>query len=228
MPGAQAGEDKLKFALLTLPRESDKVSAYTSDFSPSLRHPFYGWLGLRPALAQHTAAEHAALRRWAANRLSLVELGVAEGVSALALREVMAENATLYLIDPFHLSRIPALNFMKRVARKAVGSCHRGSVVWIQKFSHDAVCDWDATIDLLFIDGDHSEAGVERDWNSWSRFVKVGGVAIFHDARIFEGGWVRADYGPLKLVDRFFRNGKAPDWRIAEEVHSLLVVERLR
>lgn len=193
-----------------------------------MRHPFYGWLGLRPALAQHTAEEHDALQRWATNRLSLVEVGVAEGVSALALREVMAEDGALYLIDPFHLSRIPALNFMKRVARRAVGSCQRGNVFWIQKFSNEAVRSWSAHIDFLFIDGDHSESGVERDWNDWSRFVSVGGVVIFHDARVFEGGWVHQQYGPLKLVDRLFRNGRAPEWRIAEEVHSLLVVERLR
>lgn len=218
----------MKYALLTLPRVSDQVSSYTDNFSPRLQHPFYGWLGLRPALAQHTLAEHDALKRWATNRGSLVELGVAEGVSALALREVMAENATLYLIDPFHLSRIPALNFMKRVAHRAVNMSRRGNVVWLDKFSHDAVRGWNTPIDLLFIDGDHSESGVERDWNDWSPFVNIGGVAIFHDARVFEGGWVRPEYGPLKLVNRLFRDGETTGWQIAEEVHSLLVVKRLK
>ena len=228
MPCHEGEDGKLNFALLTLPRESDQVSAYTRNFSPRLRHPFYGWLGWRPALAQHTAAEHAALQRWARGRSAIVELGVAEGVSALAMREVMAADANLYLVDPFHLSRIPALNFTKRVARRAVNSCGSGKAFWIQKFSHEAVVGWNTPIDLLFIDGDHSESGVERDWDDWSPFVKKGGVAIFHDARSFEGGWVRADYGPLKLVDRLFRKGGSADWRIAEEVHSLIVVERAR
>ena len=62
----------------------------------------YAWLGLRPFLAQHTAAEHAALQRWALGRTTLAEIGVAEGVSALALREAMSPDGTLYLIDPFH------------------------------------------------------------------------------------------------------------------------------
>jgi len=218
----------LKYALLSLPRECDQVSAYTRSFSAVFQHPFYGWLGLRPALAQHTAAEHRALQRWAAGRMSIVELGVAEGVSALAMREVMAENANLYLVDPFHLSRIPALNFVKRVAHKAVGSCRRGKVFWIPKFSHEALSRWDTPIDLLFIDGDHAESAVERDWNDWSPFVRAGGIAIFHDARMFQGGWVRPDYGPLRVVDRFFRNTDAPGWQIADEVDSLVVVERLR
>ena len=218
----------MKFALVELPRESDVVQKYSVDFSPRFRHPFYGWLGLRPALAQHTEAEHATLKRWATNRRVIVELGVAEGVSALALREAMAEKGTLYLIDPFHLSRIPALNFMKRVARRAVDSCNRGRVVWIPKFSQEAAPGWNIPIDLLFIDGDHSDSGVERDWNDWSRFVNAGGIVIFHDARMFRDGWVHREYGPWKLVERLFRDGSTPGWKIIDEAHSMVVIERLQ
>jgi predicted O-methyltransferase YrrM len=216
----------LKYAVLNLPRESDVVENYGNQLIPLLRHPVYAWLGLRPALAQHTAAEHAALRRWATDRSTLVEIGVAEGVSALALRETMCTDGRLHLIDPFHLSRFPALNFMKRAAHRAVEGSSRGRVVWIEKFSYDAAREWTAPIDLLVIDGDHSDAGVERDWNDWSRFVKPGGVVIFHDACLFSGGWTRPDYGPVKLVNRLFRAGLTPGWNIVEEVHSLIVVER--
>jgi len=216
----------LKYAVLNLPRESDAVEDYGSKLISRLRHPVYAWLGLRPALAQHTAGEHAALRRWAKDRSMLVEIGVAEGVSALALRETMSADGRLCLIDPFHLSRFSALNFMKRAAHRAVEGCSRGKAVWIEKFSYDAVHEWTAPIDLLVIDGDHSDAGVERDWNDWSRFVKPGGVVIFHDACIFSGGWTRPDYGPVKLVNRLFRTGVTPGWSIAEEVHSLLAIER--
>ena len=216
----------LKYAVLNLPRTSESELTYGSSFVPLLRHPVYAWLGLRPVLAQHTAAEHAAIQRWAIGRSSLVEIGVAEGVSAMALREGMVENGTLYLIDPFHLSRVPALNFMKRAAHRAVGAGRRGNVVWIERFSQEAARSWNAPIDLLMIDGDHSESAVERDWNDWSRFVQPGGVVIFHDARIFEGGWPRPEWGPVRLVNRLFRNGQAPEWMIAEEIHSLCVVER--
>jgi methyltransferase family protein len=216
----------LKYAVMNLPRESDAVENYGNKLIPLLRHPVYAWLGLRPALAQHTAAEHGALRRWANDRSTLVEIGVAEGVSALALRETMSPEGTLHLIDPYHLSRFPALNFMKRAAHRAVESCSRGKVNWIERFSHDAVGRWTASIDLLVIDGDHSYAGVEADWNDWSHFVKPGGAVIFHDACLFQGGWTRSDYGPVKLVNRLFRAGLTPGWNIVEEVHSLLVVER--
>ncbi len=54
------------------------------------RHPVFAWLGLRPIFAQHTSAEHETLKRWACGRRRLVEIGVAEGASALALREAMS------------------------------------------------------------------------------------------------------------------------------------------
>ena len=212
--------------MLNLPCISDTQLQYSSKLITAFRHPVYAWLGLRPFLAQHTAAEHAALQRWARGRTTLAEIGVAEGVSALALREAMSPGGTLYLIDPFHLSRSPRLNFTRRAAHKIVSTCRRGKVIWIEKFSHDVAKGWKEPLDLIVIDGDHSETGVQDDWNDWSRFVKPGGIAIFHDARLFEGGWTTPAYGPVKLVDRLFRKGTSPDWSIVEEVHSLLVVER--
>jgi hypothetical protein len=216
----------LKYALLNLPCESDVARNYGKGLAPPLNHSVYAWLGLRPVRAQHTSAEHEALQRWATGRASLVEIGVAEGVSGLAMREVMAESGTLSLIDPFHLSRVPALNFTKRAAHRAVKSYSRGNVRWIEEFSFDAARVWSAPIDLLLIDGDHSENAVRTDWDDWSRFVIPGGIVIFHDARVFEGGWTNSDYGPVRLVDDLFRSKKVPNWTIAEEVHSLVVVER--
>jgi len=131
----------LRYAVLNLPCVSDTQLRYSSKLVTAFPHPIYAWLGLRPFLAQHTAAEHAALQRWAQGRTTLAEIGVAEGVSALALREAMSPGGTLYLIDPFHLSRSRRLNFTKRAAHKLVSTCRRGKVIWIEKFSHDVAQD---------------------------------------------------------------------------------------
>jgi predicted O-methyltransferase YrrM len=37
-------------------------------------------------------------------------------------------------------------------------------------------------IDMLFIDGDHSEAGVRTDFDRWAPLVAPGGHVLFHDA----------------------------------------------
>lgn len=36
-------------------------------------------------------------------------------------------------------------------------------------------------VDFLFIDGDHSEKGIEADFNDYSPLVRPGGLIAFHD-----------------------------------------------
>jgi predicted O-methyltransferase YrrM len=218
----------LRYELLNLPRLSDTELTYRDRRVLQFPHPACAWLGLRPAMAQHTGAEHSAFSRCAQGRSIVVEIGVAEGVSALALREAMAPDGTLYLIDPFHLSRIQMLNFTMRTAHRLVASSLHGKVIWLQQFSADAVRNWAGPIDFLLIDGDHAESMVERDWNDWSRFVGVGGMVAFHDARLFEGGWTEPTYGPVRFVNRSFRQEKNSNWQIIEEVDSVVVVKRNR
>lgn len=56
-----------------------------------------------------------------------------------------------------------------------------------------------AMVDFLFIDGDHTEAGVEQDYNDYQSLVRPGGLIAFHDIVINQpfsfnqvyGFWVR-------------------------------------
>lgn len=187
-------------------------------------HPFFAWAGLRRPKAQHTEAEHIALRNHARGKRSAVEIGVAEGASAVALREAMDPQGTLYLVDPFHLSRMRPLNFLRRAAQRAVNGGPGARTVWIEEFSHDAVGEWKAPIDFLLIDGDHREEAVERDWNDWHGYVTDGGIIAFHDGRLFPNGWTSADYGSVRFINRYFRESGTRTWKIVDEVDSLVFV----
>jgi predicted O-methyltransferase YrrM len=191
-----------------------------------MQHPFFAWAGLRPPIAQHTAAEHRALEKHARGRKSLVEIGVAEGASAVALRTTMQPEGTLYLVDPFHLSRVRALNFLRRAAKRTVCTKFSPTIVWIEAFSHEAIVEWEKPIDFLLIDGDHREEAVEQDWNDWHPHVMENGIIAFHDARVFPGGWASPEYGPVRFVDRLFRNNDSCAWVILEEVDSLVFVRK--
>jgi predicted O-methyltransferase YrrM len=191
-----------------------------------MKHPFFAWAGLRPLMAQHTEAEHGALEKYALGRKSIVEIGVAEGASAVAMRTAMDPDGTLYLVDPFHLSRVPVLNFLRRAAHRAVSAGKGAKIVWIETFSHDAARSWNGSIDFLLIDGDHREEAVVQDWKDWTPHITANGVVAFHDARLFPGGWTSEDYGPVKFVNRFFRDHPSPEWTIQEEVDSLVIVGR--
>src|SRR5947209_10181814 len=129
----------------------------TSWTSRAWKHPFFAWAGFRPPIAQHTLAEHQAMEKFACGCTSLVEIGVAEGASAVALRTAMDPAGSLYLVDPFHLSRVPMLNFLRRAARRAVAAKSGAKIVWIEAFSRKAAATWKGPIDFLLIDGDHRE-----------------------------------------------------------------------
>jgi hypothetical protein len=192
----------------------------------AMKHPFFAWAGLRPPIAQHTAAEHAALEKHVRECRTVLEIGVAEGASAVALRQAMNRDGTLYLVDPFHLSRLRHLNFLRRAAKRVVRSGQGARTVWIEAFSQDAVREWTLPIDFLLIDGDHREAAVEQDWDNWSPFVVENGIVAFHDARLFSDGWTSESYGPVRFVDRAFRSNSSSSWIILDEVDSLVFVCR--
>jgi hypothetical protein len=192
-----------------------------------LNHSFFSWVGLRPIVAQHTAAEHTALQKYSHDRLNVAEIGVAEGASALALRDGMSAKGNLYLIDPFHLSRFPRLNFMRRTARRVMSDAENPRIFWIESFSHAAAGEWNKPIDFLLIDGDHSEEAVQRDWDDWHCHVVDDGIIAFHDSRLFPSGWTHPSWGPVKFVDRLFRQPSQREWQIVDEVDSLVFVSRV-
>lgn len=116
-----------------------------------------------------------------------VEIGSATGWStchiALALRENV--RGRLYAIDP-HAStdwNDPGTVHTLPALRRNLQRCMvENYVEIIRAHSADAARDWNRTIDLLFIDGDHSYPGVKRDWELFSPFLAPFGVAVFHDS----------------------------------------------
>jgi predicted O-methyltransferase YrrM len=187
------------------------------------RHPLFALAGLRPAYAAHTSAEDALLRQLVEHCRTIVELGVAEGGSALALRESMPGDAILWLVDPFFPGRLPiAVNQV--LAHRLVRGAGNGSVRWLKALSWDAGASWKGPpVEFLFIDADHSRAAVERDWSSWEPNLSPAALIAFHDTRTFQGGWTKETDGPVTLVNDHFR-GQSERWRIVAEVDSIVVV----
>jgi hypothetical protein len=66
-------------------------------------------------------------------------------------------------------------------------------------------------LDFLFIDGDHTAAGVLQDFEDYAPFVRPGGLIALHDIRPDEKGWsgevhrvwpeLSARFGGEELVD---------------------------
>jgi predicted O-methyltransferase YrrM len=189
--------------------------------------------GLVPPRPMHSEAESELLARVARGRRTVVEIGTYEGSSAVVFARAMDRDATLHLIDSYEGN---ALLFgwkgteraTRRVMERATRERGGPRVEWHVARSETVAEGWSGPIDLLFIDGDHSEEGTRRDWEGFSPHVVVGGVVIFHDARVGQPRGGDAGPGPTLVVDSLFRGERAlAAWRIAEEVDSCVAVERV-
>jgi predicted O-methyltransferase YrrM len=187
--------------------------------------------GLIPPRTMHSPEDACVLLDAARGARRVVEIGVYEGASALALCGALDADAELHLIDPFgtHPDALPSgWAASEWATRRAVARAvqRRGrrapSVRWHVALSHEVAAGWEGEIDLLFIDGDHSEAGCERDWSCWQRFLAPHGRAVFHDARADQHGG-RGLPGPTAVVARHFR-GAGRRWAIVAEADRTVVV----
>ena len=179
----------------------------------------------------HSAGEAALLADLARGRRRVVEIGVFEGSSAVVLCDVLDPGAELHLIDPFG-HQPSALRegaaatewATRRVVERAASGRAAPSCSGTSTSARASPKRWTLPVDLVFIDGDHSEIGVAKDWDLWHPFVVEGGSVLFHDARESQPDGQGLP-GPTAVVDRLFRGPRAlSDWEIADEVDRAVAV----
>lgn len=188
--------------------------------------------GLVPPRTMHSPAEAALLGQLAPERRTAVEIGVYEGSSAVVLCRSLPRDADLHLVDPFTGNALlPGWRGVESATRRVLvreARAHGGPRLhWHVELSEQTAARWSQPLDLVFIDGDHSERGCRLDWDLWSGFVGPGGVVVFHDARagLPDGGGLP---GPTAVVDALFRDPAPPaGWRVRDEVETAVAVERI-
>jgi len=191
--------------------------------------------GLIPPRAMHSDADIALLRGAAADARVAVEIGVYEGASTLVLIDALPPGSELHLIDPFgrHADALPAgWGATEAATRRTVARAlrRRGrdapTVRWHIAPSAEVAAGWPGSApELVFIDGDHSQAGCERDWCDWSALLASGGTIALHDARAGQPGG-RGLPGPTAVVDRWLRGGLAGEFAIVAEADRTVLARR--
>jgi predicted O-methyltransferase YrrM len=190
--------------------------------------------GLIPPRTMHSEDDARVLLEAARGARRVVEIGVYEGASALMLQAALGPDAELHLIDPFgrHPDALPnGWGATEWASRRVLARGERrlGSAAprlrWHVECSAQTADSWDEQVDLVFIDGDHSEAGCELDWGSWRGFVAKGGHVVFHDARADRPGG-RGLPGPTAVVARHLREGRTAGWEIVAEADRTVAVRR--
>jgi cephalosporin hydroxylase len=136
---------------------------------------------------------------------NVCEIGAAGGGTAFLFAHAAAPDATIISVD---------MNF-SAARREAVASfARRGQrIVCLQGDSHDsATLDavrsrmGGASLDLLYLDGDHSYEGVAADFQMYAPLVRRGGLVVFHD--------IVPDYRTLHGIETVSNTGDVPRfWR---------------
>lgn len=144
-----------------------------------------------------------------------VEIGSARGKSACHVGLALRENGKgrLWAIDPHRTTdwndadSADTFDTIRRNVRTA------GLERWVEIVRDDsrtAAQSWSRPIDLLFIDGDHSYAGVKADWDAFAPHVRPFGFVVFHDTLWDlrpDPRYSRADMGVPRFVEDLRREG---------------------
>jgi predicted O-methyltransferase YrrM len=138
--------------------------------------------------------ESAWLYRAARGGHEIVEIGSYRGKSCVLLAKgCQSAGGRVTAIDPNIVRRDnPRLEFDGEDRRTLLAAIERHGVKdrvnELVMTSRDAISRWDGCpIDLLWVDGDHSEAEARFDIEKWGAFVRPGGIMAAHDYGRFPG-----------------------------------------
>jgi predicted O-methyltransferase YrrM len=190
---------------------------------PSLLNALHA-LRLAGPQSSTTFEELDCLARFAAGRKTAVEIGTDMGVSAAVIASSIAADGRLYCVDPWRRGRFkenPSWSICNRELKR------RGlleKVVYVRHPSGDSVQHLPATVDFMFIDGDHSTHGIATDWEIAKEKIGPGGIVCFHDTSVPPD----ERHSHLDSVD-FFREviSAAPGFVRCETCHTLNVMRRV-
>jgi predicted O-methyltransferase YrrM len=158
-----------------------RVKALNGDESPSkLVRLAMGSQFIRPYQIPEEFEQFAALVAKRSPRF-MMEIGTFRGGTLFVLSRLAAPDAKIIYLDRIHHSRLRRTLFQAFPTR-------RGMLAAVVGDSHDpgVLANVRAklqgnTLDMLFIDGDHSYEGVRQDFEMYSPLVRPGGMVAFHD-----------------------------------------------
>lgn len=166
--------------LLTLIKEKSLVFA-----NPKLANSFR----IKSHLTFH---ERVFLYQLANDKMLILEIGSYIGASACCFGAAMKKIGTgkLFCIDTWKNDAMSEGNWDTYAEFINNTALFAEFIVPVRGFSTEVVeqvADQTTTLDLLFIDGDHSYEGVKADWEAYKHFLKPGSIIVFHDWGWAEG-----------------------------------------
>lgn len=171
---------------------------------------------------QHLLAE---LAKQVPAGATILEIGAEFGMSTSIFAKFSPADVQVTSVDLF--PNRPEYGSMLAVLRANLaelglsGNTHQLAMDSVKAASH-----WDQPIALLFVDGDHSYAGVKADIAAWLPFVPVGGKVAFHDCACQTNKLPHSlHFEVTKAVSEWFQ-AEASQWKLVNMVDTIEVFER--
>jgi predicted O-methyltransferase YrrM len=181
-------------------------------------------IGVASPATQTVGIELACLARNAAGRRAAVEIGTFQGVSARVIAKALAADGKLYCIDPWDPvgdAENAVFTIAKRHFRR---SGVQSRFVLLQGTSRTMAAAVPASLDFVFIDGDHSYEGLAADWEMVAPRMASGGVVCLHDTTV-PAEEPHRTHGSVRYFDDAIRHD--PRFRHVETVYSMNVMLRV-
>ena len=117
----------------------------------------------------------------------ILEIGTASGGTLFLFTNIANPEATIISIDlpggafggGYREWKIPIYQSFAKNKQKI--RLVRANSHYLKTFEHVKKILDGRMLDFLFIDGDHTYEGVKKDFNTYSRLVKKGGIIALHD-----------------------------------------------
>lgn len=182
--------------------------------------PYVSWVPWESGLGDHGHVLYGLVR--ALKPRHIVEIGSARGKSTCILALACLDNGQgkVHAIDP-HMENewtdVGTSGYTLPFLRERLRMYELGAYVDIVvKTSEMAAASWSESIDFLFIDGDHSYAGVRNDFELFRGWLTNDALVCFHDSswehdgpweRFRSESWFRSDMGVPRYLQELQQQG---------------------
>ncbi|TWU16261.1 class I SAM-dependent methyltransferase [Allorhodopirellula heiligendammensis] len=126
----------------------------------------------------------------------IVEIGSYLGASSSFMARAAQKSSPgcrLYCVDTWQNDAMPEGQRDTFAEFSRHTESYQSLIRPLRQRSDTAARDFEGSIDLLFIDGDHEYAGVKLDWDSWLPHLRDQATVVMHDV-----GWAA---GVQRVVD---------------------------
>jgi len=141
----------------------------------------------------------------------ILEIGSFKGKSTVVLAQsaLNCGNKKIVCVDPFTSPSCtdPDLGAQSSSFQEFIDNLRQAgveeNVEYHRDFSYNLVINWDKTIRLLWIDGDHTYKGVKSDFDNFNRYLSEGALVMFHDVLHRFDGPIRVFIEDVIYSDHF-------------------------